>query len=59
MFEETARLSIIAPVWILAFRITYYSFLEVLPTFDFHRKMSELRNIHFCSGSDIEVNRAD
>jgi len=47
MFEESVCLLVTAP-WILAFRITDYC------------KMSYelVRNIHFCSGSDIAVNIA-
>jgi len=61
MFEESVRLSFTTPVWILSFRITVYSFWKYDQHKNFYRKMSSelVRNIHFCSGSDFAVNRAD
>jgi len=60
MFEENVRLSVTMPVWILAFRITDYSFWKYDQHTNWQLKKSELvRNIHLFSGSDIAVNRAD
>jgi len=61
MFEENVQLSVTAPVWILAFRITDYYFLKYDQHINFHWKLSSklVRNIHFFSGSDIAVNLAD
>jgi len=62
MLEESVRLSVAAPVWIVSFRITDYSFWKYDQYKNFHQKMSSevtSSNIHFCFGSDIAVNRAD
>jgi len=55
MFEETVRLSVTVPVWILSFRITDYSFWKNDQHKNFDQKMSsELEETG--SGSDIAVN---
>jgi len=51
----SVKLSVTVPVLILAFRITDYSFWKFDQYKNFPWKMSSelVRNIHFCSGSDI------
>jgi len=49
MFEESVFVSVTAPVWILAFRITDYYFWKYDQHKNFHRKISsdQVSSIHF------------